>query len=553
YHPNAFLDLGSQYMELGYTDSLKKWSLQRLCQDVLGKYLPKPESVRCGDWQVAVLDATQRKYAATDAYVALDLFEKMRTLTALNRPVNQKSSVGTIVNVYATPRTCRGKQLAIGKILESTDDDINCMNCVTVQLLEIIKSDSYAPVCHHENRRSSRLRKTFTGIGAQVNSTIMSLSKRCLKTSKLKAEDSPPVPNSTVPTLILKDPFHLMDSISISEKHGAHKVFMSRFSDALFVPSHEDKKKIEVALKLQKTTFEIVSRENPAWIAKRLRRVIPAAEDLLPVVKKLFKEFEGVECAKTGLPLFDKVCKAQAQKVLDAISKGHVSDPIGVQLYHIRYVDGLGLPVYRCIRGTNSLEGGVHTNIIRKFSMYNASPRLTDCLLTDYRLRHNTDVGSRNRYNLVHKSHYNPWLVQGINHLKSELSMSVKGSYYDPDGNGIHFSPTGESFGICPVPDFTKQHLEMLAVESDAKYPSPSTPLTVENVLQLCALPLVSVRRNQLSTYQYLAVMQNTKYPVTPIHTKREEEKFWTLYNELEAVHNKAKPDFVKMAKEWCR
>ncbi|CEP09894.1 hypothetical protein [Parasitella parasitica] len=77
-----------------------------------------------------------------------------------------------------------------------------------------------------------------------------------------------------------------MDSIFISEKHGAHKVFMSRFGDALFVPSREDKKKIEVALKLQKTTLEIVSRENSAWIAKRLRRVIPAAEDLLPVVKR---------------------------------------------------------------------------------------------------------------------------------------------------------------------------------------------------------------------------------------------------------------------------
>ncbi|CEP19340.1 hypothetical protein [Parasitella parasitica] len=115
-----------------------------------------------------------------------------------------------------------------------------------------------------------------------------------------------------------------MDSISISEKHGAHKVFISRFSDALFVPSRrEDKKKKEVALKLQKTTFGIVSRENPAWIAKRLRRVIQAAEDLLPVVKKkLFKEFEGGECAETGRPLSDTVCKAQAQKVLDAISKG---------------------------------------------------------------------------------------------------------------------------------------------------------------------------------------------------------------------------------------
>ncbi|KAI8644450.1 ribonuclease H-like domain-containing protein [Parasitella parasitica] len=73
YHPKAFLDLGSRYMEMGHTDSLKQWSLQKLCDDVLGKYLlAKPSSVRCGDWQATVLDADERKYAAIDAYVALD-------------------------------------------------------------------------------------------------------------------------------------------------------------------------------------------------------------------------------------------------------------------------------------------------------------------------------------------------------------------------------------------------------------------------------------------------------------------------------------------------
>jgi hypothetical protein len=129
--------------------------------------------------------------------------------------------------------------------------------------------------------------------------------------------------------------------------------------------------------------------------------------------------------------------------------------------------------------------------------------------------------------------------------------MTVKGSYYDPDGNGIHFFPVGESFGICPVPDFTKQHLEMASHKSDNQYPLPSA-CTIEDVLQLCALPMASVRRRKMSTYQYLAQIQNTKYPVVPIHTKREQDKFWQLYTELESSHNKANPDFIRMAKEWC-
>ena len=55
-------------------------------------------------------------------------------------------------------------------------------------------------------------------------------------------------------------------------------------------------------------------------------------------------------------------------------------------------VDKNNLPMYRCSRGTNSLEGGVHQNIIRKFGSFGAGPHMTDCMLADYRLRHNIDV-----------------------------------------------------------------------------------------------------------------------------------------------------------------
>ena len=159
-------------------------------------------------------------------------------------------------------------------------------------------------------------------------------------------------------------------------------------------------------------------------------------------------------------------------------------------------------------------------------------------------------MGSLNRYNIIHKSHYNPWLVQGINHLKSELGLTVKGSYYDPDGTAIHNFPVGEFFGICPVPEFTIRHLKMIPSNKSNDRCLISTSL-VEDVLQLCALPMVSVRRKKLSTYQYLADMQGTKYPVTSIHTKKEQDKFWEIYNEL-GLFSRAKPDFVEMAKEWC-
>jgi hypothetical protein len=71
---------------------------------------------------------------------------------------------------------------------------------------------------------------------------------------------------------------------------------------------------------------------------------------------------------------------------------GHVSDPIGIPLYYKIKNDANGLPIYRCARGTNAVEGDVHMNIFKKFGSYNASPELAEACLADYRLRHNINV-----------------------------------------------------------------------------------------------------------------------------------------------------------------
>lgn len=55
---------------------------------------------------------------------------------------------------------------------------------------------------------------------------------------------------------------------------------------------------------------------------------------------------------------------------------------------------------YKCSRGTNFVEGSCHMNVIRRFTSYNASTRLTDAILADYRLYHNTNVSI---FNLIIK------------------------------------------------------------------------------------------------------------------------------------------------------
>lgn len=105
---------------------------------------------------------------------------------------------------------------------------------------------------------------------------------------------------------------------------------------------------------------------------------------------------------------------------------GYALDPPGVQLYiEIGKLDNLQLTLYRCIRGTNSLEGGVYQNLNRKFGLFGAGPELANAMLTEYRLRHNLDVGSVNRHAEIYKGHCNPWLTQHIDLLRQKLNFDV--------------------------------------------------------------------------------------------------------------------------------
>ncbi|KAG2203816.1 hypothetical protein INT45_001097, partial [Circinella minor] len=92
-----------------------------------------------------------------------------------------------------------------------------------------------------------------------------------------------------------------------------------------------------------------------------------------------------------------------------------------------------GLPLYRCCRGTNSLEGGIYQNVIHKFGSFGASPALADGVLADYQLRHNIDVGTMNRYGKIYKGHYEPWLTQHIHDLRAQLELPA--TYDEP---GLH-------------------------------------------------------------------------------------------------------------------
>lgn len=70
----------------------------------------------------------------------------------------------------------------------------------------------------------------------------------------------------------------------------------------------------------------------------------------------------------------DSSCRNDtAGRIIESARLGHISDLVdGSPLYGVKGVDKHGLTLFKCSRGTSSVEGAVH--MIRKFGSYNASP-----------------------------------------------------------------------------------------------------------------------------------------------------------------------------------
>lgn len=206
-----------------------------------------------------------------------------------------------------------------------------------------------------------------------------------------------PASSSVLDTRVLDDPFHFMDRVlrTIPETHSLRKAFSVAFSDTLFTIDQDDKLLVSATLEHRKpnpTTFHDVRHRNPSWLWDRVRRYIPGKEYLHTALTELFHEWGPCKCSRTGLSLFNKDSWKKANALLEDTQRGWISDPPAISLYVKMSTDREGLAVYRCLRGTNSVEGGVHMLLMRIFGSLNASPELADAILADWRYRHNEDV-----------------------------------------------------------------------------------------------------------------------------------------------------------------
>lgn len=200
--------------------------------------------------------------------------------------------------------------------------------------------------------------------------------------------------DTAIRSRVIGDLWHLMHQFRIPVHHGLRRPFSRALRDAIFIPDPGDKAAVEVVLKKKNLAWEQMLLWNSDWLWRRVRRFVPRPDVLLPRVSKVFEVFGPLKDATTGEPLFNKASIQKAKNVLENIRLGYYSDPPGIKLYVLQHEDKHGLSLYRCIRGTNGIEGGIHQNIIRRFGSFCASPRFAVNLLREYCLTHNLRVSN---------------------------------------------------------------------------------------------------------------------------------------------------------------
>ena len=195
-------------------------------------------------------------------------------------------------------------------------------------------------------------------------------------------------------TRIFLDLFHFMDRLLrlLSKKHSLTKKFSRAFSDTMLVPCAEDRKKMEAFLKSKDKTWMQVRHQHPAWLWMRVRRFIPEPSMICELLTELFESWGSAICSRTKLPLFSADATLQSTLLIADAKRGWVSDPPGVSMYVDIRIDRNGFVIRRCLRGTNSVEGGVHTRLRRKLGFLNGSPLTSEATLCDFRHRYNHDV-----------------------------------------------------------------------------------------------------------------------------------------------------------------
>nr|GAT42352.1 predicted protein [Mycena chlorophos] len=362
--------------------------------------------------------------------------------------------------------------------------------------------------------------------------------------------------NGSIPTRVLDDVFHFMDRLLrlLSKLHTAFKPFCAHFSESIFLRDKDDEAAVRAILESKGISWEWAKHAMSTAINRRIRRYVPACDILEKRLRALFDVYRNLICStNTGRStvFFSKEANEMAERLLETVRRGFLSDPVGVHLYYKMYVDRDGLVVYRTVRGTNSVEGGVHMAVRRVFGSLQASPELAEAILLNWIHRHNKKVGTHNRSGRKYRGHFDIALIDEICEVTADIG--VQPSFPPPPVFATRIA-TSETFGIRPI-----------ALALAKKYNITTLPARrIEGLPHHHDIPVHTLTRlftTPTNRYRSLQFSQRTLHCVAPVHTPAEYAKFRSMINDTQfrksqtkvfAAHEAYKNvDYERVALAW--
>ncbi|KAF5384343.1 hypothetical protein D9615_003177 [Tricholomella constricta] len=320
-------------------------------------------------------------------------------------------------------------------------------------------------------------------------------------------------------TRIKKDIFHAFQMIPTSSvNHGIRPEFLRALRDHVMRWDPATREIVDqMCRRVFDLSFEQMLLRNPRWIAERTPRHVPSPAILVPAIQHVFNTFGNAIDATSKQPLFNKAAWKKANAVLELARQGYLSDIDGIPMYEKAGLDKYRLQKWRCLQGTNNVEGGPHGDIYRKFGALHTGPRLTVNCLTDHRMWYNLQAFAKHLYGVDWDYHHSLGLINHTSFLLNYLSDVVGGAAaYSEWINGDLYERTTEKFGICPVPEALRIHLSMESYSAQAatqfsKLSSSDHWLRQRQGLALPALPPTTpeARRYFFSQVRHFAALWN--------------------------------------------
>lgn len=252
------------------------------------------------------------------------------------------------------------------------------------------------------------------------------------------------------------DVFHAMDRIlrKTSSKHPAHFEFSKSLQIGFFDYDVKAKEKVVEVLNKDNVTFEEKLNFDSDYILKRVPRVVPAPEILAPRLDDLLQRYSHeVYTDQRHGPLINDGCKKAFLDLKKHVENWCLSDPPGVQLYVRKHKDLNGLDLYRCLRGTNTVELW-HQFLEMRFASWNAGIEFAWAALMILVDRRNKRASERNRESFPKLGHYEHQLIDHIQTLHENIHGKKKYTWWSPVSE---LKVARERFGVVPILPINEQ------------------------------------------------------------------------------------------------